>query len=303
MSKNAPTIWKLSSTRAVHADRPCLLGILNRTPDSFSDGGQLDTLDAVVRRAQTAVDEGADMLDIGGESTRPGAQRIDADEQINRVVPAIRAIRDAGIQCPITIDTTLRQVAEAALDAGADAINDVSAATENADMLALASERACGIILMHRRSPPDKDSFSDQYTTAPQYENVVDDVCAYLRGRAQKAVHRGIDPSAIMLDPGLGFGKSVDQNIALIRGTGSLCLLGHPVLSALSRKSFVGRIALGRDSEPSERITGSIACSVMHMITGARFFRVHDVTEHRTALDAVWRLLQSPEVPPDRAGF
>ncbi|MCA9303446.1 MAG: dihydropteroate synthase [Phycisphaerales bacterium] len=299
MTNSTPDIWKPSPTRAVHADRPCLLAILNRTPDSFSDGGELDTLERVVRRATTAIEQGADMLDIGGESTRPGAQRIDADEQIRRVVPAIRAIRDAGINCPITIDTTLRRVAESALDAGTDAINDVSAGTEDDGMLTLAGERSCGIILMHRLSPPDKDSFSDQYTSEPAYRDVVNDVLNYLRDRANAAIDRGIDPQSIMLDPGLGFGKSVGQNLALIRGTDRLCTLGFPVFSALSRKSFVGRIALGRDSEPGERVAGSIACSVLHLVAGARFFRVHDVAEHRQSLDAAWAALSAPEVGAD----
>ena len=297
MNTNAPSIWKLSSTRAVHADRPCLLAILNRTPDSFSDGGELDELDAVVRRARSAVDQGADMIDIGGESTRPGADRIDADEQIRRVVPAIQAIRDAGIDTPITIDTTRRPVAEAALDAGADAINDVSAATEDAGMLQLAADRACGIILMHRLAPPGVDSYSDQYSEAPRYREVVTEVRGFLRNRAHKALVSGVDPRSIMLDPGLGFGKSVEQNLALIRSTGELCSLGHPVLSALSRKSFVGRITLDRDSDPSERVEGSLGCSVAHLLAGARFFRVHDVAEHRRALDAAWAVLTSPEVP------
>lgn len=296
MTKNTPIVWKLSPTRAVHTDRPCLFAILNRTPDSFSDGGELDSLKAVVDRAQSAISQGADILDIGGESTRPGAQRVEVNEQINRVVPAIRAIRDAGLDCPITIDTTRSRVAEAALDAGADAINDVSAATEDDSMLALASERACAIILMHRLAPPDKDSFSDQYTENPQYNNVVHEVRDYLKDRAHKAVDRGIDPESIMIDPGLGFGKTVEQNLALIRGTNQLCELGYPVLSALSRKSFVGRITHQRDSDPSERIEGSVACSVLHLAAGARFFRVHDVQEQRRALNAAWSVLSERQV-------
>lgn len=299
MTTSAATTWKLSSSRAVLTDRPCLFAILNRTPDSFSDGGELESLDSVVQRAQSVISQGADILDIGGESTRPGAQRVDDQEQIDRVVPAIKAIRDESITIPITIDTTRSRVAEAALDAGADAINDVSAATEDDSMLALASERACGIILMHRIAPPDRDSFSDQYREDPVYIDVVRDVRDYLKERAHEAIDHGIDPESIMLDPGLGFGKSVEQNIALIRGTQQLCALGHPVLSALSRKSFVGRITHRRDSDPSERIEGTIACSVLHLASGARFFRVHDVQEHRRALDAAWALLAEREVDED----
>ncbi len=275
------------------------MGILNCTPDSFSDGGDLDSLDAIVQRAHIADREGADLLDIGGESTRPGAKRVDADEQIRRVIPAIQAIRDAGIVLPITIDTTKHRVASAALDAGADAINDVSAGTEDNSMLDLAADRRCGILLMHRLAPPPADRYSDQYEIAPAYDDVVNDVCKYLGMRATAAVGKGIETSAIMIDPGLGFGKSVEQNLALIGRTGELCALGYPVLSAASRKSFVGRIALGRDSAPSERLEGSLACSILHLHAGARFFRVHDIGAHRRALDAAWAIMQSAREPAD----
>ncbi|MBL4590666.1 MAG: dihydropteroate synthase [Phycisphaerales bacterium] len=288
MNQAFPSTWQITSARAVHTDRPCLLAILNTTPDSFSDGGQLDTIKSVVQRAQSAIDEGADILDIGGESTRPGAARIDSNEQIRRVVPAIKGIREQGITAPITIDTTRYTVAQAALDAGADAINDVSAGTEDSSMLQLACDRGCGIILMHRLCPPEQDQYSDQYREQPMYTDVVDEVHRYLDERCHAALAAGIGAQQIMIDPGLGFGKSVEQNLALINRTGELCSLGYPVLSGLSRKSFVGRISLGRDSKPSERIEGSIACSVVHLMRGARFFRVHDVAEHRKALDAAW---------------
>jgi dihydropteroate synthase len=299
MTIESPTTWNVSSTRAVHADRPCLFGILNCTPDSFSDGGQLGTLVAVVSRASDAQSEGADLLDIGGESTRPGASRVEESEQIKRVIPAIRAIRDAGIELPITVDTTLHRVASAALDAGADAINDVSAGSEDDSMLQLAGDRGCGIILMHRLAPPGEDRYSDQYETAPRYDDVVAQVSGYLHERAELAMSRGVEPGAIMIDPGLGFGKSVEQNLALIRRTDELCALGYPVLSAASRKSFVGRITHGRDSEPLERVEGSIACSILHLMAGARHFRVHDVGLQRRAIDAAWAILESRRDPSE----
>ena len=291
----SPDRWQINPKRAVHADRPLCIGILNITPDSFSDGGEHDSAESAVDRARAIVDEGGDGLDIGGESTRPGAERVSAEEQMVRVVPVIEAIRRAGIELPITIDTTRSRVAQAALDAGADAINDVSAGTEDDAMLDLAAQRGCGIILMHRVLAPDQDRYSDQYDDRPEgapiRQRVVERVVGALRDRRDAAITAGVERSCIVLDPGLGFGKDVEQNLELIRGTDQIVELGQPVLSALSRKSFVGRVGLGRDSEPSERVSATIALSVLHMARGARFFRVHDVAVHRQALDAAWAML------------
>ncbi|MEQ8769354.1 MAG: dihydropteroate synthase [Phycisphaerales bacterium] len=264
------------------------MAILNVTPDSFSDGGRLNTPQRAAEAAARLIADGADILDIGGESTRPGAERVSADDQIARVVPAIRAIRDAGIDAPITIDTTRARTAAAALDAGADAVNDVSGGTEDPEMLALVAERGCGVVLMHRLRPPDTDSFSDAYERAPEYADVVEDVRAKLADMLARAAAAGIDAGAVVLDPGLGFGKTVEQNMALIRGTDRIAALGRPVLSGLSRKSFVGRISLGRDSDPSERLEGTVALSVEHLARGARVFRVHDPGPVSRALHAAW---------------
>lgn len=288
---NPHSQWKLSDTRAIDLDRPCVVCIVNTTPDSFSDGGQYNTTQGATDRAKRAIDDGADMLDIGGESTRPGAQRVDADEQIKRVVPVIEAIRKAGMDIPISVDTTLSQVAARALDAGADAINDVSAMTEDPGMLTLASDRRCGIVLMHRLTTSDKDSYSDRYESEPVYTDVVDAVCRSLASRRDDAVNAGVPMDRIVLDPGLGFGKSVEDTISLIRRTGELVGLGCLVMSGLSRKSFVGRMGLGRDSDPSERVHATVGLSVVHLLSGARIFRVHDVAEHRSALDAAWAAL------------
>lgn len=288
MSTTPGSIWKLNHERAIHLDRPFLVGILNITPDSFYDGGQVYLPRAAASRAVQMRNDGADALDIGGESTRPGAQRIDACTQIDRVVPAIKAIRNLRVDLPITIDTTSAEVARAAIKAGANAINDVSAATEDDGMLALASEMGCGLILMHRERPPDQDQYSDQYTKAPVQGSVTQRVVGGLRDARDRAIGAGIDPGCIMLDPGLGFGKDIRQNLELIANTGDLLSLGHPVMSALSRKSFVGRVGLRRDSDPSERLPATIAFSVMHLQRGARVFRVHDVSPHRQALDAAW---------------
>ena len=290
--------WTLTDARAITLDRPCVVCILNATPDSFSDGGLHDSIDAAVDRAKQAIDEGADMLDIGGESTRPGAERINAHEQTRRVVPIIEGIRAAGHSIPISIDTTLSPVARAALDSGADAINDVSGMTEDLEMLPLAADRGCGVILMHRLTDPTKDSYSDQYDSEPAYGDVVSEVCGALDRLKQGALDAGVGERHIVLDPGLGFGKSVEDNLALIAQTHRLLGLGSPILSGLSRKSFVGRAALGRDSEPSERVRASVGMSVMHLISGARIFRVHDVAVHRQALDSAWAVMSHNRANP-----
>lgn len=291
LNQNQITTWKINPQRVIDLDHPFLMGILNITPDSFADGGELDSVSGAVERARAIVDEGGDGLDIGGESTRPGAARVSAAEQIARVVPVIEGIRRAGIVLPITIDTTRSEVAKASLDAGGDAINDVSAGMEDDGMLVLAGDRGCGIVLMHRVVEPGDDRYSDEYEQRPidaEDVGVVGHVVEGLKARRDAALAAGVDPGCIVLDPGLGFGKDVGQNLALIRGTGELARLGHPVMSALSRKSFVGRVSLGRDSDPSERLAGTLGLSVMHLMMGARIFRVHDVGVHRQALDAAW---------------
>ncbi len=279
-------VWRLGNGRLLSLDKPRIIGILNVTPDSFADGGQHVEVSHALAAAQRMAAEGADMLDIGGESTRPGAQRVSASEQVRRVVPVIQAIRRAGVAVPISIDTTLAVVAVAAIDAGADAINDVSAGTESENMFEIAAARGVGLILMHRRNAPPRDSFSDQYVQAPRYADVVDEVKQFLADRAQHAMAAGVAQDSIVLDPGLGFGKSVEQNLELIARTSRLADLGFPILSALSRKSFVGRVTLGRDSAPGERLAGTLALSVSHLHVGARLFRVHDVKEHRKVLQA-----------------
>lgn len=226
------------------------------------------------------------MLDIGGESTRPGAMRVSTDDQIARVIPVIGAVRAALPDIAISVDTTRSEVARYAIEAGADVINDVSGAEEDDAMLSIAAEMGAGLILMHRLAPPDKDSFSDRYESAPKYADVVASVREYLSERIAAAQRAGVDASSIAVDPGLGFGKSVEQNIELIRRTKELCTLGYPVMSAASRKSFVGRVGLDRDSDPSERLGASVAVTVLHAQEGALLFRVHDVMEHVQALRA-----------------
>jgi dihydropteroate synthase len=213
-------------------------------------------------------------------------------EQIARVVPIVTAIRRAGpgvpglAGIPISIDTTRAAVARAALDAGADAVNDVSAATDDPAMLALVAEYGAGIILMHRLRKPGADSYSDAYASPPVYGDVVREIRDSLGARIDAARAAGIGSDSIVVDPGLGFGKTVEQNLELVARTGELLALGRPVVSGASRKSFVGRVTVGAASEPRSRLAGSLAISVVHRLAGASVFRVHDVAEQVSALRA-----------------
>ncbi len=275
-------VWQVGGGRALRLDRPRIAGVLNVTPDSFSDGGACEDVPTAVARALQMIEEGACVIDVGGESTRPGAARVAADLQVARTVPVIEALRRR-CNVLISIDTTQVEVAEASLDAGADIINDVSAGTEDARMLDLAAGRGCGLVLMHRRVPPQEDSYSDRYAGAPEYADVAAEVRRFLEDRCREAVAAGVDASALVIDPGLGFGKTVEQNFQLIHSIRSLVETGYPVLSAASRKSFLG--AVTGVTTPSDRVSGSTAVSVIHYLAGVRLFRVHDVAAHREALD------------------
>lgn len=288
--------WRYAARGQLPLNRPRLLAILNITPDSFADGGKLLNPHTALLAARDAIANGADALDIGGESTRPGADRIPAQEQLSRILPVIRAIRDAGLTIPISIDTTLAPVAKAALHAGADAINDVSAGLEDPDLFPLAASTGSGLILMHRLLPPNRDQYSDRYDTPPTYPDVLASVRDFLQSRLNAALDAGIHPDSILLDPGLGFGKTPTQSLELIRRNLELATLGRPILSALSRKSFVGRVSLDRESAPSERLPGTLALSTAHLLAGASLFRVHDIPEHRQALNAAWATLH-PSTP------
>lgn len=281
--------WDLNPTAA----RARVLGILNATPDSFSDGGRHLDPRLAADAAQAMIEAGADGLDIGGESTRPGAEPVSEQAQIDRVAPVIRAIRDRGLDAPITIDTTRAAVARAALDAGATAINDVSAGTDDPGMLPLAAERRVGVILMHRLRAPSDDRYSDAYDTPPEYDDVVHHVRDQLSARLSAAVESGCDPEQVLLDPGLGFGKTVEQNLDLVRRTEELLTIGRPLLGGASRKSFVGRVSVteGEPPSPIERLGGSIAFTLAQRAGGVMVFRVHDAAVQAQALRA-WEAIE-----------
>lgn len=286
--------WTAGSDRVVSLDPFAIMGVVNVTPDSFSDGGQFTGPEEAAQFALQLVEEGASVIDIGGESTRPGAARVDAEEQVRRVVPVIARVRSrSGVA--ITVDTTSAAVAEAALEAGADAVNDVSAGCEDPAMFALVARRGAGLVLMHRLAPPGEDSYSDRYAEAPIYDDVVREVASFLLMRAELAMAAGVARESIVLDPGLGFGKSVAQNYELLARTSELVALGMPVLVGASRKSFLGAVS-GR-ADPEQRIIGSVVAAVAAYGGGARIIRAHDVGAHREALLVAHAVLKGAGLP------
>jgi len=281
--KHAATSWHCTK-RVVSLESPILVGILNTTPDSFSDGGKYMHVDIAIDHALEMVEAGATMIDVGGESTRPGATRVSIEEQIERAIPVVEGIAR---QCDtiISIDTTHSAVARAAIDAGASIINDVAAGTEDPEILQLASTTGAGIVLMHRRLPPELDRYSDQYDESSHCDDIVAEVCQWLLQRIEEARRHGISKEAIALDPGLGFGKSVHQNQELMDQVDRFVGFGYPVFIGASRKSFVG--AATGIHEPTNRDGASAIACVAMAKKGAQIFRVHNVPIHT-------RLLQSP---------
>jgi len=254
--------------------KPVVMGILNVTPDSFSDGGEFFDPAAAAYQARRLADEGADVIDVGAESTRPGSQRVAADEQIARLRSALPAAVASG--AVVSIDTTLSAVARFALDEGAAIINDVSAGRDDPAMLALAAQRRAPIVLMHMLGTP-KDMQIE-----PRYDDVVAEVRQFLAARADAAQAAGVPRERIIVDPGIGFGKTLDHNLALLAGTGEIASLGYGVLVGPSRKRFIG--ALTGQQDPHRRTAGTVAACLAAWSRGATMFRVHDVRELRDAL-------------------
>ncbi|ADC63048.1 dihydropteroate synthase [Allochromatium vinosum] len=262
---------------------PRLMGILNITPDSFSDGGRYLEREAAVARALRMLEEGADILDIGGESTRPGSAPVPPEEQERRILDVIRQLRDCiPARIPLSIDTTWASVARAALAAGADWINDTSAGLDDPDMLPLAAELQAPIVLMHRRGTPRT------MQRAPEYRDVVVEVRDHLAARAEAALAAGVRECDILLDPGIGFGKDQEHNLKLLAGLGRLVELGFPVLLGTSRKRFLG--ALCGDVAPDERVAATCATTALAVMQGVDTFRVHDVAANRQAADVAWAI-------------
>ncbi|MBS1887822.1 MAG: dihydropteroate synthase [Actinobacteria bacterium] len=249
------------------------MGVVNVTPDSFSDGGLYLDPRAAIAHGKALAGAGAAILDVGGESTRPGAEPVGAEEELARVEPVIAGL--AGVAEAISVDTSKASVAAAALDAGASIVNDVTALRGDSEMAALIADRGAGVILMHMAGEPRTMQVN------PQYGDVVAEVRDFLAARLAVAVAAGIDESRIWLDPGIGFGKTAQHNFELLRGIGELARLGRPLVIGTSRKTFIGRVD---GSEPDHRLGGTIATSILAATAGAAVLRVHDVREMAQAL-------------------
>lgn len=267
-----------------HADKPLIMGILNVTPDSFSDGGKYADRESAVQQVQRMLSAGVDIVDIGGESTRPNADPVPALEQIARVMPVIQAIRQES-EVLISIDTTSSEVAQAALDAGANLINDVSAGLNDPAILTLAATKNVPIILMHSKGSPK--TMQDN----PHYDNVVQEVIDALQQRVAAALAAGIQRDNIILDVGIGFGKRKQDNLDLLAHLATFAALGFPVLLGTSRKRFMGSIC--DVSEPAELVTATAVTTALGVMEGVSLFRVHDVRENRQAADIAWAIKQS----------
>lgn len=252
------------------------MGILNTTPDSFSDGGKFTQLENALVHALQMISEGAEIIDVGGESTRPGAESVSAEQQIQRVVPVIEAIRSRS-DVLISIDTTLSEVANAALNVGANIINDVSAGNDDAKMFELAAQKNVPIILMHAQGTPKTMQKN------PYYENVVLEVLNALKQRANAAILAGVKKENIILDIGIGFGKRKQDNLELLAHLNDFVVLGFPVLLGTSRKRFMGAIC--NVNEPAELISATAVTTALGVMAGVKLFRVHDVKENKQALD------------------
>jgi dihydropteroate synthase len=260
-----------------------LMGVVNVTPDSFSDGGLFLDPEAAIAHGRQLAAQGADLLDVGGESTRPGAQAVRAAEERERIEPVVGGLAGGGgAGVPVSIDTSKASVAAAALDAGAEIVNDVTALRADPELAALCADRDCGLVLMHMLGTPR--TMQDN----PTYDDVVDDVKSFLAERVEAAMAAGIDEERIYIDPGIGFGKTLDHNLELLRRLGELRDLGRPIVVGTSRKSFIGKLT-GRDVD--ERLGGTIASNVLAAIAGADVVRGHDVLELRQAIDVAETIL------------
>ncbi len=267
-------------------NRPNLMGILNATPDSFSDGGKFNAPDVAVERALNMIRQGANIIDIGGESTRPGADYVEADEEIARTAPIIAALR-AQSDIPVSIDTRKAPVAQAALDAGASLVNDVYAFTHDPDLADVAANKGAPVCLMHAQGDPKV------MQAHPEYDDVVLDVYDFLAERVDTAIDAGISRDNIMIDPGIGFGKTLDHNLALLQNLTLFHGLGLPVLLGASRKRFIGAISGEENAE--QRVAGSVAVTLQGLAQGVQIHRVHDIAEQRQAV-ALWMAMTGQKI-------
>lgn len=264
-------------------DRPRIMGILNVTPDSFSDGGQFQQIDRALRRAEEMVAEGADLIDVGGESTRPGAALVSVEQELDRVIPVIAAIH-ARLDIPLSVDTNKASVAAVALESGADWVNDVSGLSFDATMASVVAAKGGGLFLMHTRGTPAR---MQQHT---QYDDIVAEVIAELKIAITSALAAGIPAQRLAIDPGIGFAKDLAGNLELLRRLDEFKVLELPILLGTSRKSFIGKVL--QQPQPIDRLYGTLATVALGVAKGAMLLRVHDVRAARETALMSWAILQ-----------
>ena len=260
--------------------RPIVMGILNATPDSFSDGGMFRKAKDALAQAELMIAHGVDLIDIGGESTRPGAEPVALQEELDRVLPVIEGLKDCGT--PLSIDTYKAETMRAALAAGVDCVNDIWALRQEGALRAVLESNSCGIVLMHMQRDPLTMQFN------PQYSNVIEDVKKFLEERANLLIENGIEFDRIAIDPGFGFGKSLEHNLSMLSNFNQFSSLGFTVLAGISRKSMLGKVT---GKETNDRVSASVAAAVMAADRGAKIVRVHDVPETVDALK-LWEAIQ-----------
>jgi dihydropteroate synthase len=281
-----PTIWHCGRFLFDFAKRkrPIVMGILNATPDSFSDGGRFHSAKDAIAQAERIIAEGVDLIDIGGESTRPGAEPVSLQEELDRVLPVIEGLKNCGV--PLSIDTYKAETMRQALRAGVDCVNDIWALRQDGAVDAVLENANCGIVLMHMQRDPLTMQFN------PEYQNVLTEVMGFLKERAMLLLNNGVDQSRIALDPGFGFGKSLGHNLEMLAKFDIFSEAGYPVLAGISRKSMLGKIT---GKEADQRLGSSIAAAILAADRGAKIIRVHDVPETIDALK-LWEAINTEEI-------
>jgi dihydropteroate synthase len=283
--------WRVLG-RTVPISRPFVLGILNVTPDSFSDGGRFDRLEPAMAQVRAMVEEGADGIDVGGESTRPqGASTVSTEEELHRVMPVLSGIRHAFPDIVLSIDTTKAEVAGAALDAGADVVNDVSGFRIDPRVGEIAAARRAGVVLMHSRGGVAE---MGTYRYAEYGSDVVGEAIGELTQAVDRAIATGVAREAIVVDPGIGFAKRSEHSLRILAELDRVCTLGFPVMVGVSRKRFVGELSGVHTA--GDRVAGTVGANVAALMNGARLFRVHDVAPNRQALDVAWGIVRAGHV-------
>ncbi|MCD6231622.1 dihydropteroate synthase [Candidatus Aerophobetes bacterium] len=259
------------------------MGVLNLTPDSFFNGGRFNREDAALNRVEEMVEEGADIIDVGGESTRPGAKKVTLEEEINRVIPVLRKLRKR-FKIPLSIDTYKAKVAKEALEVGADMVNDISGLRFDSRMKQIISKYDVPVVIMHIKGTPQN------MQNNPEYRDLMNEIISYLKESIKIAEEEGIDPQKIIIDPGIGFGKTTEHNLEIIKRIPELKSLDKPILIGVSRKSFIGNV-LGLP--PSERLEGSLAATSIAVFQGVNIVRTHDVKATRRVVDLVKAIMEN----------